>query len=435
MLENELFWRVINTLVYVLDWAVIYITYKTLSKPKTSKVVSYCMIGAIILSGLLMDAFHLNPNIKVVIHIILSFILYKFNFEVSIQKGILVVLTIWMMFIGIEAVAMSFLMSINGANDIQMFLDNGIHRLESMIITKGLVVLILLLLKSYKISVDIKNRDLLYISVPIITNIVSLLITFNNKREIYSKMPNSNADIVLLTVLVLISNIFIMLLIGKIIRENKLSLENKFIKGKIKTQYEYYERMKEKQFRTRQLYHDMKNHLACIERLNNSNESSKYINNIKQEIYKLENNFDTGNMILDIVLDEKYGICEERNITFVSKVDARQMNFIEDIDICSIFSNALDNSIEACDKIIDNDKNISIVSTYIKNFFIIKIENNKINEIILNKGKINTNKKDKLLHGIGIESIKQTVEKYEGEVVIDYSENNFVLKIMIPLLY
>ncbi|MGL4803036.1 MAG: GHKL domain-containing protein [Peptostreptococcaceae bacterium] len=434
MLENELFWSIVNNGIFIVEWMLIYFLFKTLSKPKTSSVVIYIMIFGASLTGIILDAIGIDPNIKVLIHIAISFILYKINFNISLQRCTITVLIFWMVAIGVEAIVMSVIMNICNEKDATIFLINGEYRLVSMIIAKGIMVLLLLVIRNHKISNKLRTRDIVYISLPIFTNIIFILTVFDEKLQPLKKLSKTNMEILMLTILVFISNISILLLVGKIVRENKLSLENKFIKDKLKTQYDYYERIKEKQFRTRQLYHDMKNHLACIERLNNSNESKKYINNIKQEIYKLENNFDTGNMILDIVLDEKYGICEEKNISFVSKVDSRQIDFMEEIDICSIFSNALDNAIEACDKVIDSDKKISIVSTYIKNFFIIKIENNKVNEITLKDGKINTNKKDKFLHGIGIEGIKRTVEKYEGEVVTDYSENNFVLKIMIPLI-
>ncbi|MEN2259601.1 GHKL domain-containing protein (plasmid) [Paraclostridium benzoelyticum] len=45
-----------------------------------------------------------------------------------------------------------------------------------------------------------------------------------------------------------------------------------------------------------------------------------------------------------------------------------------------------------------------------------------------------TDKKDKFLHGLGIKSIKQSVKKYNGEVVIDYTEDKFILNILIPIV-
>ncbi|WP_235069803.1 GHKL domain-containing protein [Turicibacter sp. TJ11] len=46
---------------------------------------------------------------------------------------------------------------------------------------------------------------------------------------------------------------------------------------------------------------------------------------------------------------------------------------------------------------------------------------------------IYTTKVDKVGHGIGISSIKYITDKYNGEVVINYSDDEFILNIMIPI--
>ncbi|HFK2989515.1 TPA: GHKL domain-containing protein, partial [Clostridioides difficile] len=59
-----------------------------------------------------------------------------------------------------------------------------------------------------------------------------------------------------------------------------------------------------------------------------------------------------------------------------------QCNFINEEDVCSIFANAIDNAIEACDKIKEGNKSISLQGRLINNFFAIKISNTKSNTII-----------------------------------------------------
>lgn len=36
------------------------------------------------------------------------------------------------------------------------------------------------------------------------------------------------------------------------------------------------------------------------------------------------------------------------------------------------------------------------------------------------------------MHGIGLNNVKKSVEKYFGEIVLNYSKNAFTVKIMIP---
>ena len=124
----------------------------------------------------------------------------------------------------------------------------------------------------------------------------------------------------------------------------------------------------------------------------------------------------------------------ENNIDFNVGIDFRKCDFIEMIDISSIFSNLIDNAIEACNKIDDNiEKYITIKSTFIKGYYVVRCENSKTNKVIIKNSKIFTSKKDKFLHGIGIDSIKSSIKKYNGELKIKDSESKFIATIHIPV--
>ena len=122
------------------------------------------------------------------------------------------------------------------------------------------------------------------------------------------------------------------------------------------------------------------------------------------------------------------------NSEYEEYINISKLDFISNVDICAIFSNALDNAIEACINIDTNiEKRIDVKVTYINQFCILKFTNSKSNEIKFVNQDIQTNKSDKSVHGIGLASIKYIVKKYDGEVIIDYSNDEFILKIMIPI--
>ncbi|WP_343009228.1 ATP-binding protein, partial [Blautia obeum] len=142
----------------------------------------------------------------------------------------------------------------------------------------------------------------------------------------------------------------------------------------------------------------------------------------------------TGNKTLDIILGEKIYLCKKYNIEFEDNINISKLKFIQNIDICAIFANALDNAIEACMNI-DNEieKRIEVKATYINGFAIIKFINTKVNDIKFIDNRIQTSKDDNKIHGIGLASIKYIVSKYDGEAIANYSDNEFILKIMIPI--
>lgn len=178
----------------------------------------------------------------------------------------------------------------------------------------------------------------------------------------------------------------------------------------------------------------MNNHIMCIEKLN-SMDRKKYINEIKEKLEDVKNNFHTNNLILDIILMEKEEICKEYNINLYVDLNLKKCDFIEMTDICTIFSNLLDNAIEASKNIEDEEnKKIFIKDTIVNKFYLIKIENNKKNIIIKKENRIITSKKDDFLHGLGLQSVRNAVEKYNGNMDINDSENVFEIIIYIPLV-
>lgn len=236
--------------------------------------------------------------------------------------------------------------------------------------------------------------------------------------------------------LVVASIIIIILLFRRVIKENKEKTKNELMKNKLDMQYEHYLSVQESHMKIKKLYHDINNHICCIDNLKNNNkEVSEYINNLKDEIKSFKDNYNTGNMILDIIINEKSDICSKKGIKFICDINFSKVDFIKPIDVSSIFANILDNAIEACDKIHDEDieKYIRIKGTISKSYFVIKCENSKVNNIKFKKNKLLTDKMDKFVHGIGTQSIKSSLDKYDGELLFEDEKDKFILNLYIPL--
>ena len=69
--------------------------------------------------------------------------------------------------------------------------------------------------------------------------------------------------------------------------------------------------------------------------------------------------------------------------------------------------------------------NLSYLSIYIKNSFDSVVKDNGT--------KLLTRKKDKKMHGIGLQSVNDIVDKYRGEVELRYSGNEFLIQIVLYL--
>lgn len=316
----------------------------------------------------------------------------------------------------------------------------SIIEIETFIITSIFLIFSIKLVNKFK---NISNDKIYYVFVviAILGNIITTIFSFMVKKSTFyydNVFLNILAHITnnMLPWIMAICNILLVLVVKKIIDDTNIKAENKIIKEKVDMQYKYYLGLQESQSKVKRLYHDINNHMICMKSIcENKDMADKYINSLNKEINGYKNLFNSGNVILDIILNEKKSICDKNNIEIDCDVNFSKCDFIEMVDICSIFSNILDNAIEASNKILDKNikKYINIRGTIVKKYFIVKCENNKTNIVVIKKNKFITDKKDKDLHGLGLESIKQSVEKYSGNLEVEDLDNRFIVKLYIPL--
>ncbi|PBE72378.1 ATP-binding protein [Clostridioides difficile] len=320
-----------------------------------------------------------------------------------------------------------------------------VPRLESIkiqIYSNLIIILIYLIFSFFRKSIKLISQDkrnYVYLLFALLANTMNMFVNYVLKKlERFGSFHSEGYyfDNFVNPKLVGASSIFLILLFKEIIKENRLKSQAELIKNKLDMQYAHYLSIQESHMRVKKLYHDINNHIYCIDNLrNNSKEIDEYVNNLKDEIKTFKYIYNTGNMILDIIINEKSEICLKKGIKFTCSINFSKVNFVKPIDVSSIFSNILDNAIEACDKIVDENINkyIRIKGTITKSFFVLKCENSKLNQLTFNKNILLTNKKDKFVHGIGIQSIKSSLQKYNGELLFENSIDKFILNIYIPL--
>ncbi|MCK1920390.1 GHKL domain-containing protein [Clostridioides difficile] len=404
----------------------------------TSKIKTNSMklnISFLISIFVIIFTFYLNidPNIRVLICIISTYSIYKFNYRVNFTKSLIVVFSYWMLLIGIDALAMSLTLFLNNLDSMNLLLEENFYRYESLFISKVFLFFMLFIYKTTFNSVKIGRKEI-YLSIPIVSNLLSFIIFYKCIFSFVNISASTKFDIMIMALLLTASNIALIVGIVKMLRDNKKYLELLKLQEKTNLEHNYYQNVKNNYIKTKELYHDMKNHLICIKEMSKNNyDTSNYIKNLEKKLDKYNNMFDTGNIALNIILKEKKELCMKKEIRFITGIDFTQCNFINEEDVCSIFSNAIDNAIEACDKIKEGNKSISLQGRLINNFFAIKISNTKSNTIIEKNKCLITSKKNKEFHGLGIKSIKNTLEKYSGTSPIEFTDTMFALNILIPL--
>lgn len=192
----------------------------------------------------------------------------------------------------------------------------------------------------------------------------------------------------------------------------------------------YYERLHAEE-QVRAVYHDMKNHLLVLERQTQSAETAKMFEKLQKEVRMYEDYIHTGNDILDIILQEKAAYARKKQIDLSVSADFGGIDFVEPLDISTIFGNGLDNAVEASEKLPGKERVILLKAGRVHNFLSVRIENNCCEESGTRKRR--TTKQDHFFHGFGLSNMRKAAEKYGGQLTVKCENGKFTLKILIPI--
>lgn len=141
----------------------------------------------------------------------------------------------------------------------------------------------------------------------------------------------------------------------------------------------------------------------------------------------------TENAALDVVLSHKSLLCLSKGIALTCIADGRRLSSISDPDIYSLFSNILDNAIEAAERLTDSEKKVIGLTVTARNAFVfIHTENYYDGDLFFADGLPQTTKENQQYHGFGMRSIRALTEKYGGDLHVDAREGIFKLDIMLP---
>ena len=154
------------------------------------------------------------------------------------------------------------------------------------------------------------------------------------------------------------------------------------------------------------------------------------INNLNKLIRIYDSTYHTENEALNVILNEKTLLCNNKNIRFTCIVDGNALNFIENEDIYSLFGNLIDNSIEAVNQLDDNEKIISLKIKQVGNIVSISIKNGYKGKIQMENNLPLSKKEDNIHHGFGMKSIKMVCEKYNGNLRLNIENNIFIVTIL-----
>lgn len=255
-------------------------------------------------------------------------------------------------------------------------------------------------------------------------------------------MDFSRGDIqsILLLPTVTISSFGLLLAVMVLARQQKLEQENSYYQ----LSQLYYQNLEQEQLRIRHLRHDMANHLQLMSSLPEE-ELRSYLSQLIASPALEQPLAYCDNHMINIILRAKQPQLSAGHIRLDTVISLPEKLPIRDIDLCTIFFNALDNAIEACEQLSAENRIIIIRAAAEKGLFVLQMENPVYDALQYKHNRTLSAKRNnivsqtkqsfanKLEHGQGLSSIRDVVLHYQGSVEVKAEEHIFRLLICIPI--
>lgn len=174
--------------------------------------------------------------------------------------------------------------------------------------------------------------------------------------------------------------------------------------------------------------HDMNNQLLCISELIKNKEydsAIEYCSNSKKNLESVYTPVSTQNPLLNAVLNVEQDKAVREGINFKINIEDNMLSLPNNMDIVSIVGNLCDNAIEYLKGCQRERRVMGIEISRHNNYYIIVCKN-KIEKSVLKSNPDFVTSKDNKYHGRGISIIRETVEKYDGELRY-YEDEGFLL--------
>lgn len=125
----------------------------------------------------------------------------------------------------------------------------------------------------------------------------------------------------------------------------------------------------------------------------------------------------------------KFHEAETAGIMVEYEFDDMSELLLKPMEICALFTNLLDNAIEANEKLTEGAVRCIHMSCIRKNnLLLLNLSNPVEDNVKVVDGELPfTTKEDKQFHGFGMRSIRQILDAYEGHMRIDVEEKMFLV--------
>ena len=402
--------------------------------PRKQSVKKVYIVGWILLNFCIAH-FVLLPNIwQSLLGMGVMLLMSCIMLEGKTEQKMLVIIAcnVFMILVSMLRGRITFFLSGKSINEISIQGSESLARVLGIVLTNTLYLLTAYILTCFfHDKIKLKKEEYIIIIIYYIIFLIVVLLSIAMSRNVDFSLIWQKTFLIL-DMLMFIANIIVLKMIFHINQQNHYEMENALLYMQI-TQQEKRIREEEKNYREVQLLrHDLKRYLVTYRQLLQDGKYEVIEADIDKILGKRLNTNHcvyTENTILNAVICEKMEQCSIKNIKIEVRVNADKD--MDSIEYGVVLSNLLDNAIEAEAQEKEENRYICLNIGVEQNMIHLVVSNYIAESVLQNNTLLETSKKNKQLHGIGLRGVKEFVNNKEGEIEIFEENHMFVVHICV----
>ena len=438
----DLFWMIFEFVVNLFQSAIVLQTIRAILKDKrTGKKanLAYILFVAVLFLELSFVNFMVPfEGIGIIISILIIYIYSLLNLKGTFMQKMFWSIFVMLLIMGITTVVLSIEGCIIGKGYLNLVIQKDLYRFV------GVVVIQIVLFYLTRFMIKRTKKDSTYslkwnewfvlLIIPVISiftmSFVSLIII--NIEEQLSPMQHIFSILSILGILM--TNSLVYVLYVNMQKDHAKQLEYSILQQAFKSQEKSVEETKILYQSVRSIRHDLKQHFQVALTMLHSgkiNEAVDYMEKYNDTVLDgISNKVFCDNDVVNYIINSKSKICSDRHIKIYIYI-ANEIPEFSDLDLCVLLGNALDNAIEGVP--VDGNNEIYLELRNVDNFFMISVKNTIINSVLEYNPNLISTKNEKEVHGLGILSMKEVVQKYNGSIEFYESDNKFCCDMLLDI--
>lgn len=438
----DLFWMIFEFVVNLFQSAIVLQTIRAILKDKrTGKKanLAYILFVAVLFLELSFVNFMVPfEGIGIIISILIIYIYSLLNLKGTFMQKMFWSIFVMLLIMGITTVVLSIEGCIIGKGYLDLVIQKDLYRFV------GVVVIQIVLFYLTRFMIKRTKKDSTYslkwnewfvlLIIPVISiftmSFVSLIII--NIEEQLSPMQHIFSILSILGILM--TNSLVYVLYVNMQKDHAKQLEYSILQQAFKSQEKSVEETKILYQSVRSIRHDLKQHFQVALTMLHSgkiNEAVDYMEKYNDTVLDgISNKVFCDNDVVNYIINSKSKICSDRHIKIYIYI-ANEIPGFSDLDLCVLLGNALDNAIEGVSG--DGNNEIYLELRNVDNFFVISVKNTITNSVLEYNPNLISTKNEKEVHGLGILSMKEVVQKYNGSIEFYESDNKFCCDMLLDI--